>query len=182
MFKVCGICDNITLYDQISVKCGNIKGIEVQKKSPPLVVWEIFPGKVGFEWRSGGGAVTGKNIKRVEWLILLEEKREGEQYSSKETYSRERNRTVYLKPRVCALLWLITETVAKLSSYKHSPWELIRFYCLLISTDAFHLAFAMTEGHFFPQRSEANKIKWGMICVWYFKIKQCHCPKQITSI
>lgn len=31
----------------------------------------------------------------------------------------------------------------------------------------------MTEGHFFPQRSEANKIKWGMIRGWYFKIKQC---------
>lgn len=101
------------------------------------------------------------------------EKREGEQYPRKETYPRKRNSTAYLKPRVCALSWLITETVAKLSSYKHPPWELIRLYCLLISTDAFHLAFSMTEGHFFPQRSEANKIKWGMIRGWYFKIKQC---------
>lgn len=41
MFKVWGICDNITMYDQISVKCGNRKGVEIQKKTrsrPPLVV------------------------------------------------------------------------------------------------------------------------------------------------
>ena len=157
----------------------NYIGIQRRTRSfLPLVIWDIVLGEVGFGWRSGGGAITGKTMERVEHLIIFEEKRE------ERLFWKEAIGCLCGAEHLCIIMINHRNTcqafIIKIFSRRihQALLPINSCWCILFCIFS-------DRGHFFFfLRNEGNKMKFtrGLIYVWYFKTEQCHYPRQILSL